>query len=231
MLQEKERRLCSKKYLLNDREQSNNLHAKASARSIYHHPEIQDHRGHFVFPDDATDIKSHAFFNGIPWDTLHLSTAPLIPDVKNCYDTKYFDEEIPVSDVDDASSSSTVSDAELRAQEAFEEGIATAYAAEVLNMQNGGNFDGASYGPAGGTLKATVPEAMVIKGVKPREKKRARDRILRDKSVGRQVLQLRKKGAFVGYAYRRPRPVTISSETNKSSRDSVSRGYRMPSIN
>ena len=38
-----------------------------------------------------------------------------------------------------------------------------------------------------------------------KEKKRPRDRVLRDKVVGRQVLDLRKKGAFLGYTYRRPR--------------------------
>jgi hypothetical protein len=38
-----------------------------------------------------------------------------------------------------------------------------------------------------------------------KEKKRPRDKLLRDPEVGRTVLELRKKGAFVGYTYRRPR--------------------------
>jgi len=38
-----------------------------------------------------------------------------------------------------------------------------------------------------------------------REKKRPRDKLLRDPDVGRTVLEIRKKGAFVGYTYRRPR--------------------------
>lgn len=37
-----------------------------------------------------------------------------------------------------------------------------------------------------------------------REKKRPRDKLLRDPEVGRAVLEIRKRGAFVGYTYRRP---------------------------
>ena len=40
---------------------------------------------------------------------------------------------------------------------------------------------------------------------KPKEKKRPRDKLLRDPDVGKQVLELRKKGAFLGYTYRRPK--------------------------
>jgi hypothetical protein len=38
-----------------------------------------------------------------------------------------------------------------------------------------------------------------------KEKKRPRDKLLRDPELGRLVLEIRKKGAFVGYTYRRPR--------------------------
>jgi hypothetical protein len=38
-----------------------------------------------------------------------------------------------------------------------------------------------------------------------KDKKRPRDKILRDPQVGRTVLEIRKKGAFIGYTYRRPR--------------------------
>lgn len=40
---------------------------------------------------------------------------------------------------------------------------------------------------------------------KPKEKKRARDKMLRDPDLGKKVLELRKKGAFLGYTYRRPK--------------------------
>jgi len=38
-----------------------------------------------------------------------------------------------------------------------------------------------------------------------KEKKRPRDKLLRDPEVGRTLLELRKKGLFIGYTYRRPR--------------------------
>ncbi|GAB7360483.1 hypothetical protein MBLNU230_g8434t1 [Neophaeotheca triangularis] len=40
-----------------------------------------------------------------------------------------------------------------------------------------------------------------------KERKRPRDRMLRDVGVGRRVMELRKQGAFLGYTYRRPREV------------------------
>jgi hypothetical protein len=36
-----------------------------------------------------------------------------------------------------------------------------------------------------------------------KEKKRPRDRLLRDREIAPKVLELRKKGAFLGYTYRR----------------------------
>jgi len=39
-----------------------------------------------------------------------------------------------------------------------------------------------------------------------KEKKRPRDKLLRDREVAPKVLELRKKGAFLGYTYRRFRP-------------------------
>ncbi len=45
-----------------------------------------------------------------------------------------------------------------------------------------------------------------------REKKRARDKLLRDPVVGRKVLEIRKKHAFFGYTYRRPKAVVLESD-------------------
>lgn len=52
------------------------------------------------------------------------------------------------------------------------------------------------------------PDAVVAAAMKKtgKEKKRPRDKMLRDPEVGRKVLELRKKGAFLGYTYRRPKP-------------------------
>lgn len=228
MLQEKEHRLCSKKYLLNDYEEAKRSYVRSGDSAT--NPDIRDFQGHFVFPDDATDIKTHPFFQGIPWDRLHLTRPPEVPDVKSRYDTKYFDEEEPISDVDDASSTSSIQEHELKAQEVYEAKIAAAYNAALANE---GNMDGAQnikevvLAKAAKQDPATAVDEVILvdrKGDKAKEKKRPRDRILRDTTVAKQVLDLRKKGAFLGYTYRRPRPVLMSIENGA---ESVSRRGRI----
>jgi protein-serine/threonine kinase len=44
-----------------------------------------------------------------------------------------------------------------------------------------------------------------------KEKKRPRDRLLRDKEVAKSVFEERKKGAFLGYSYRRIRKGSVGS--------------------
>ncbi len=48
-----------------------------------------------------------------------------------------------------------------------------------------------------------------------KEKKRPRDRLLRDPDVARKVMELRKKNAFFGYTYRRPKPVVLEQGRRK----------------
>ena len=230
MLQEKEHRLCSNKYLLNDYEERKLVNTRSD--SLQH----QDFRGYFVFPDDATDIKSHPFFHGIPWDRLHLIKAPEIPDVKSCYDTKYFDEDEPISDVDDASSTSSIQEQELKAQEEYEQKIAAAFEAEKLNQENDDSTQiVTAFVPTEAATRTEIGGAREIilvdkKGDRGKDKKRPRDRILRDTKVAKQVLDIRKKGAFIGYTYRRPKPVVTSMENNKPAGVSVSRRLKISSI-
>ena len=170
LLQEKEHRICSKKYKVND--QSKRITGNRADK------QSRDYQGYYVYPDDAVDIKAHPFFHGLSWDRLHLSRPPFVPDVKSREDTKYFDEEDPISDVDDESDHDS-------AKERFAN-TAADHATQV---------DGAQWQRDGLEAKSKR---------EGKEKKRPRDRILRDKVVGREALELRKKGAFLGYAYRRP---------------------------
>ena len=39
------------------------------------------------------EIKAHPFFKDVDWDNIRNTKAPFIPDIKNDYDTKYFEEE------------------------------------------------------------------------------------------------------------------------------------------
>lgn len=50
---------------------------------------------------------------------------------------------------------------------------------------------------------------------KVKEKRRPRDRVLRDKDMGRKALEIRKKGAFIGYTYRRPRLISLEEERGR----------------
>ena len=235
MLQEKEHRLCSKKYLINDYEEEKRSHARLGTTTPKN--QSQEFHGNFVFPDDATDIKAHPFFQGIPWDRLHLTKAPEIPDVKSCYDTKYFDEDEPVSDVDDASSTSSLQEQVLKAQEEYEAEIAAAFAAtanEQAITDGATNMENIILAK---TTKVDLPDAVdeavvpVKKSARAKEKRRPRDRILRDTKVAKQVLDIRKKGAFLGYTYRRPRPVLATAENGRFLTESTSRRLKLSSIN
>jgi protein-serine/threonine kinase len=52
----------------------------------------QESAPYFVFPNDAADIKTHPFFDGIEWERLHFTLPPWVPNVKDDI-AKYFDPE------------------------------------------------------------------------------------------------------------------------------------------
>lgn len=167
---------------------------------------------------------------------MHLTKPPEIPDVKSAHDTKYFDEEDPISDVDDASSTSSLQEQELKAQEEYEQEIAAAFEADKLKQENAdGSPNITAMVPTETATKTEIGGARDIilvekKGGRVKEKKRPRDRILRDTKVAKQVLDIRKKGAFVGYTYRRPKPVVTSIENSRPAGESLSRRLMISSI-
>ena len=193
LLQEKEHRLSSKKYLLNDYQ--HNKRSPGRLINRYSDPNAVDYRGRFVYPDDATDIKAHPFFSRIAWDRHHLTRPPFVPTTNGRDDTKYFDEEDPVSDVDDAES-------QIDDDEAGDGNAPTAPVKKGAASQ----FDGVSgvqvHHVASPEIASTVTP---VDDGKRKTKKRPRDKVLRDKKVGRRALEIRKNGAFIGYTYRRPK--------------------------
>ena len=100
ILVEKEKRLCSRQYELNDysRKMQGGKRVRCTADKTN-----RNYQGRFVWPGDAEDIKRHAFFREVDWDTMHLRRPPYVPRVKGWEDTKYFQEEEPISDIDTAS--------------------------------------------------------------------------------------------------------------------------------
>ncbi|KAL9013730.1 MAG: hypothetical protein Q9173_001591, partial [Seirophora scorigena] len=198
LLQEKQHRLCSPVYRQNDYHFTHLAACPTLASRA--NRESRDYKGHFVYANDATEIKTHPFFYGLSWERLHLSRPPFVPDVKGRDDTRYFDEEEPVSDVDDASSTCSVAE-----QDTCLEASKKVAAAFFTTQLDGGLTTTAVHGidDAHGALPHQLPKTP--KTAKTKEKRRPRDRALRDKDVSRTVLELRKKGAFPGYTYRRPR--------------------------
>ena len=220
LLQEKEIRLSSSQYTYNDYMHDPNLPGALIDKPA--NPRDRDYKGYYVYADDASEIKNHPFFEDIEWETLHLSKPPEVPKVSGKDDTHYFDEEVAVSEPDDEPSISSLDEDNLRNQEAFEEQIAAEYHARQNSGSNDTDATTAEH-PADGaaedrrlkaqTTKANTSAPLLNKKTKQaKEKKRPRDRILRDKTVAKQVLQVRKTGAFWGYSYRRPRRVIQSIE-------------------
>ncbi|WPH00287.1 kinase-like protein [Acrodontium crateriforme] len=62
-----------------------------------------------------------------------------------------------------------------------------------------------------GGVSVTSQSPMIKSKPKPAPK-RARDKMLRDAKVGRMVMEMRKKDAFFGYTYRRPKTVNLEQD-------------------
>lgn len=199
--------MSSSKYQLNDYRPSRRTGHLGVRRAD---PDAFDYQGNYVYPDDATDIKAHSFFRRLPWDRLHLTRPPFVPDVSGGDDTKYFDEEEPISDVDDATSQS-------RTLEASDDAIPDIFprAASVTQVDGALSQVKAEQDLAADVRADGKDEGARAEVTKLREKKRPRDKVLRDKNMGRKVLELRKKGAFIGYTYRRPHLFALPVERGR----------------
>ena len=209
LLQEKEHRLCSKKYRLNDYQHSKRTPGQLIARRA--DPHAQDYEGNYVYPDDALEIKTHSFFRRISWDRLHLARPPFVPDVSGRDDTKYFDEEEPISDVDDAASQSDLPD--VPGEEVRHALLSAGRLTQVDGAQ--GHDDLPLNLTALSRSERKGPDGREGATGKAKEKKRPRDRVLRDKDVGKKALEIRKQGAFLGYTYRRPKLVSVEEERGR----------------
>ncbi|KAF2997623.1 hypothetical protein E8E13_004307 [Curvularia kusanoi] len=153
--------------------------------------------GHIVFPNDAEDIKSHPFFRHIQWSTLHLTRPPFVPRVHGGQPiTKYFDDEAEIMSESDHLDSSSYEAVPVEG----------AIVADILGDQD----LTPTAEPNSQPLKVSPPAyEQISQGFqkirrRKKEKKRPRDKLLRDPEMGRVVLEVRKTSAFVGYTYRRP---------------------------
>ncbi|EFY89804.1 kinase domain containing protein [Metarhizium acridum CQMa 102] len=95
LIQDKELRLCSRRYQMKDRCQVDNRR-------------YMDVFERHVFPDDAEDIKSHRWFKNFPWDRVHAINPPFVPHITSLDDTHYFDESDPFTEPMASSENETV---------------------------------------------------------------------------------------------------------------------------
>ena len=237
LLCEKENRLCSTQYVLND--YTGRVAAAGRLNGFaYADKTSMDYAGKIVYRNDADDIKKHPFFQGVKWDTLHLRKPPFVPKVKSWEDTKYFEEDEPISDI--VSESSDADEGLVGLQRASGknnavDGIAnplyigpriSQHQQEDQKIIPSNKYGGKTVNEIIARQQTPVPvvsafvaamqqgldgedAASALKFAKKRlrEKKRPRDKILRDERWGKLALNMRKKGAFVAYEYRRPKGV------------------------
>lgn len=197
LLEERQDRLSAKRYRENDwvlRDHGVNARHMRTLNST----------GHIVYPNDADDIKAHPFFRNIQWSTFHMTRPPFVPRVHGDQPiTKYFDDEAEImSESDHLDSSSYEAPDLIDATPPWAPSMAELLGEEQSTpvAEPGNKNDGIPLPPYEQVCKA-------FQNVRRRrkEKKRPRDKLLRDPLVGRTVLEIRKKGAFIGYTYRRPR--------------------------
>ncbi|TVY59181.1 Serine/threonine-protein kinase cbk1 [Lachnellula cervina] len=204
IIQEKDYRLCCKRYKLRD-------HLPASSR------QNRDHAGRYVLPDDADDIKAHKWFRDIHWDRLHLTVPPFVPNIRSMDDTHYFDEEDPISDFSDSVSLATPTTEEITdALKPFNREIQVLAKGFIDRPHDSARLRKVEREIDAFVLSEEQKDYLkaFVKHYGTKERKRPRDRLLRDKDTAPKVLELRKKGAFLGYTYRRFRPVRGSVNTS-----------------
>ena len=208
ILQEREFRLCSPKYQANDIL----VGRPVSSQFLYSmDPRYKDAVSYYVYPNDAVDIKAHPFFRGIRWNELHLMQPPMIPRVKNWEDTRYFDDW---KSLDNAEEPSDASDQESIEEELGAKPASIAADEHIIPVSNA-VFPLQPNPASPATVEAKPEPRELQEAEKQKEKQRPRDKILRDKKVGRTALEIRKKGAFLGYTYRRPKRACLALSTER----------------
>jgi serine/threonine protein kinase len=239
ILTDKEMRLSSRQYRHTEARLARRLSASASTsahlnRALCQHPSVRH-----VYPDDAAEIKAHPFFDGIDWEHLHLHPPPFVPRVREHQSiTKYFEEEKEILrgsdgvDPTDAASDSDSEQGEARSPSGVKVGRQESGHDTSSPIKGDQDLSGvqqeADFEPSTATDPASRSHLLHQDRTRPRAEepkydstsplrkkrpkkaqRRPRDKVLRDPSTARIVLDLRKKNAFFGYTYRRPKPLPL----------------------
>ncbi|KAH6898793.1 kinase-like domain-containing protein [Thelonectria olida] len=197
LIKDKEQRLCSRRYHATDRPSPD------PSRST-------DRIGRHVFPDDAEDIKAHRWFKTVPWDRLQTLTPPFIPQIHGADDSHYFDESETIEDWSESSPPGGVltPDDVREVLRDFSPHVQD-HAIKLIESP----FDSTRLRKIDGQIETSwlrLEEKEMLKHFVrlygQKERKRPRDILLRDQDLKEGVMDIRKKTAFMGYAWRRMRP-------------------------
>jgi len=175
-----------------------------------------------VYPNDAEDIKAHKWFRDIQWDRIHLTVPPFVPDIKSVDDTQYFDEEEPISEFSDSISGPAATAQEmLDALKSFNREIQILAQGYIASPHDSIRLRKVEREIDALVMSDEQKEYLkaFVKHYGRKEKKRPRDRLLRDRDTATKVLELRKKSAFLGYTYRKFRPGKASVSRTGSQRN------------
>jgi hypothetical protein len=182
-------------------------------------PRYQHINSYYVFPNDAVEIKAHPFFRGIQWNQLHLTQPPMTPRVKNWEDTRYFEDWKPSGNVDES-----VGDSDNQESEEKSEYKPNVSLMEVSSHQIHPLPDQPI--PDVDAITLANVDSQKAAAAKKKERKRPRDKILRDRRAGKTALEIRKRSVFLGYTYRRPIGPALALSPDRG-RQRIGRGELM----
>lgn len=197
LIREKDSRLCSRRYQMKDRGQLD------AGRAV-------DFLGRHVFADDGEDIKAHRWFKNVPWDRLHAMTPPFIPHVHGPDDTRYFDESGSIDDMSDSEEGEAPSPEDVRTVlQDFRpslQNLAMELVAEPYDTIKLRSIDHRIEADPQVDLTEKEVLRQFVRMYGHKERKRPRDRVLRDEKTKDVAMTMRKQTAFLGYTWRRMRP-------------------------
>jgi len=133
-------------------------------------------------------------------------TPPFVPNIRSMEDTHYFDEEEPISDFSGSISSPPPTAEEIAdALKPFNREIQILAAGFIERPHDSVRLRKVEKEIDGFVMCEEQKDYLkaFVKHYGRKEKKRPRDKMLRDKEIASKVLELRKKGAFLGYTYRK----------------------------
>lgn len=195
LLQDKPRRLSSPKY----RDQDQHIE--------YGLP--SEHRKYVFEEDDAIEIKSHHWFRALDWNNLHNTTPGFTPFLRDAGDTRYFEEDEPISDWSESEDADkAMAPPEEIRKVLRRDGFRSRSIRSFLGLisqpydtmrlrQIDQKIE--SFGRLTDSGKDVLKQYARTFGRK--ERKRPRDILLRDKRTTKDVMAVRKQSAFVGYTW------------------------------